>query len=1436
MADLGSAYGEVVIDATPARKGTQEAAAHVRVLEGVVVGVSATMTRAMLDVGAKIARGLASVVTSSVKMSAQMEAQLDSIGSVMGTTEAETQKLKATITDLGLDPTLKVTAEEAAAAIEMLGRNGLRVEEIIDGAAKATVLLANATGADFATAANIATDAMALWGIAAKDMEAAVSGIAAVVTNSKWSINDYALGLAQAGGVAAAVGVPFEEFGVVLAGIAPLFSSGSDAGTSFKTMLQRLEPQSDKARAKMQELGLITADGANQFFTATGALKSMEEISGVLAGALDGLSEQQRLAALSVIFGTDAMRAAVGIAEMGADGYRDLADAMAETDAADMAARRMGNLAGSIEILGGVVDTTKLKLGDFLSPATNEAVKVLTDLLVDLNEQFDAEKVERWANALAQGVKLFLGGAENEMEAMIQGRIDASRSLEDYIALLQDLASMQGEIDVVDVWATNVMPDALAKIDKGLIQTAGSFDEYMAAVRRARDEMDLHITAGNGSYEAMMLHYEAVKKLIAEEDRRAQLEGDAAMRAEQAALRRRQAAGATDKLTESTEQLTQAEQEAAAAQAELNARIAAYFVDALGNLDKQASLGEMILEQAEAAGLSAQAIGELMTATGEMSQVEIDAAMARLEMAQITGELNALLEAGALTEEQVAAALQDEWNARKGVINAVYDQNEAEQLAEEQARELEKAEEELKRRLEEVAQAVDQKNRAFSQSFMDATADATVNLNQELMAQAQAAGASATELALLGLATGQFTEEQVRAALQAAIMREKINQLAIAYANGEMTAQQMIAAARNTRAELEEDFTATFNAEGIDGVIEKTDEFLGKVEQAIAEEHGVKVTADTTEADTNMADLETRLRGMEEVEAVEIPLSADTTEAEESLRNLPEEATLAAADAATGIEEGMDRGLGAAKSKADEMGEAVSGSMQRMAEEAALNASEVPAAVTASMTEGQSAAASKLAVFGTIGKQIPAGLASGVLSGNGTLSGAVTTIVYNAIAAAQAAAVIRSPSHRMMEIGEQMIAGLVVGLEQSEQKAVQAVAVGVENAILTAQQLLGIGSPSRVFYEIGESIVSGLVAALEDGEDEVEDAMAALLGFADTFSSVGSAAASAFQRLVAPKLEAQLDEFDKVIEGEQLALAELLARRDARTIWDDQFLSDTHLKALRDGNVEMARQVEEIWNTQETMAQGAAELAEALGWDRTWVDDQEKLLEAYRDALARGDKETAALIASFQDIQQAHRDARSDLAEMLGLGETDVTDPEALARRYAQAQLQGDTEVMRQIEAILEAQEKRNEAEAEYEAQLERINKLQEAQANLQYLQQQLDMLNMLAEYGLDAREVLGDIQLGAGADPLALVDAMTATLDAIAGRVNAQIGSMMGYPLPTGGPDALSAALTGSMVQAGDNSSIQTITIYGGLHLEDVSDAKSLFEQLAGLGMGSSL
>mgnify|MGYP001224245741 CR=1 FL=1 len=122
-------------------------------------------------------------------------------------------------------------------------------------------------------------------------------------------------------------------------------------------------------------------------------------------------------------------------------------------------------------------------------------------------------------------------------------------------------------------------------------------------------------------------------------------------------------------------------------------------------------------------------------------------------------------------------------------------------------------------------------------------ADGLVNIeaaNKALYEQAKAAGASAGELALLGVATGQLTEEQAKAALKAAILMEKIKQLAASVVSGDISIGDAVGGLGDFGAQLNEG-AITGAAGGIEG--------LAQAAQAFATgEYEATMQADGTQA------------------------------------------------------------------------------------------------------------------------------------------------------------------------------------------------------------------------------------------------------------------------------------------------------------------------------------------------------------------------------------------------------------------------------------------------------------------------------------------------------------------------------------------------------------------------------------------------------------
>jgi TP901 family phage tail tape measure protein len=452
-------FVEISADLSGLRKGLGQAREEVSRFAAGVGKIGSTLTKSVTlpVVGAATAAGagITAFVADSVKSFAEFEKNLSGVRAVLGATEAEAKKLGDLAIKLGMDPRLVVTTAQAVQVMEELAKNGLTAQQILDGAARASIALANAAGVDFATAADVASTTMQLFNLRAQDMGRVVDMITGVANASRFSVDDFRLAIAQAGAMAASVGISIEDFATTIAALSTKFASGSDAGTSFKVFLQRLVPQSDKAKDAMKELGIITKDGRNQFFNAKGELRSMAEIAEVLRVSLSKLSDEQRIQALTTIFGTDAMRTAIGLMELGGEGFKKVRAEMEKTSAAENAAMRMKNLAGAMEILGGVIEGLKIKVGEAFAPAVLKVVQAFSDFLDANSERIQglfaslAEEAGRMAERIVSALETegprvisFLEGLVADLPNLIAGLADIGKTVAGVVMVIAGALAM----------------------------------------------------------------------------------------------------------------------------------------------------------------------------------------------------------------------------------------------------------------------------------------------------------------------------------------------------------------------------------------------------------------------------------------------------------------------------------------------------------------------------------------------------------------------------------------------------------------------------------------------------------------------------------------------------------------------------------------------------------------------------------------------------------------------------------------------------------------------------------------------------------------------------------------------------------------------------------------------------------------------------------
>ncbi|MEH7249168.1 phage tail tape measure protein [Neobacillus niacini] len=328
----------------------------------------------------------------TAKKAIDFESQMSSVKSVMSPDEVN--QFGKSLEDLAMKMgnETKFSAMEAALGIEELIKAGVTVTDIVGGGLEGALSLAVAGELELADAAEVASTALNAFKKDNLSVMDAADLLAGAANASATSVSEMKFSLAMVSAVASGVGLSFKDTTTALAAFANNGLKGSDAGTSLKTMLLNLSPSTDGAATAMAELGLMTEQGTSAFYDANGSIKSMADIAELLKTKLAHLTDEQRQMALKTMFGTDAIRAANILYKEGATGITNMADAMTKIKSADVAATKLDNVKGKIQLLKGTLETTAISLGNSLLPAIEKVVAKV-------------EKMTKWFNSLSDETK-----------------------------------------------------------------------------------------------------------------------------------------------------------------------------------------------------------------------------------------------------------------------------------------------------------------------------------------------------------------------------------------------------------------------------------------------------------------------------------------------------------------------------------------------------------------------------------------------------------------------------------------------------------------------------------------------------------------------------------------------------------------------------------------------------------------------------------------------------------------------------------------------------------------------------------------------------------------------------------------------------------------------------------------------------------------------
>lgn len=331
-----------------------------------------------------------------VGTTAKFEKEMDFVQAVTNASAEDMTKLSDAAIALGKNSVFGPI--ELSKAFVDLAKAGASVQDIIDGVGQASVNLATAADVPIPFAGENLINILNTFKLGAKDATSVADLLAGAANASSVELSDLVISMKYAGPVAQGLGISIEDVNTALTVLGKVGIKGSTAGTSLRAIMLRLGSDIPKVTGTLKELGIITEDGKNQFFDAAGNAKSLDQVFQILQDHTKGLTSQEKTLALSNIFGQRAIPAALELMSQGEAGFASLNDEINRTTAADVAAKRMDNLSGSVRKLKATIESIKTEVGGPFQTMLKGWVDGLRNLLI-------------WFDNLPGPIKTLLVGA-----------------------------------------------------------------------------------------------------------------------------------------------------------------------------------------------------------------------------------------------------------------------------------------------------------------------------------------------------------------------------------------------------------------------------------------------------------------------------------------------------------------------------------------------------------------------------------------------------------------------------------------------------------------------------------------------------------------------------------------------------------------------------------------------------------------------------------------------------------------------------------------------------------------------------------------------------------------------------------------------------------------------------------------------------------------
>lgn len=320
-------------------------------------------------------------VADSVNTFGGFEAGMSQVKAISGATADEMVDLTAKAKEMGA--TTKFTATESAEAMNYMAMAGWKPKQMLNGIS-GIMALAAASGESLASTSDIVTDAITAFNMKAEDADRFSDVLAAASANANTNVAMLGESFKYVGPVAGAMNYTIEDTALALGLMANAGVKSSMGGTALRRSISSLAAPTAKVAETMDKYGISLTDQEENAKSLSGVIENLRE-------SLGGLDKTEKTAAVSTLFGSEAMAGMLAIINASESDYDKLESAIRNSTGAavEMQNTMLDNMQGSFVLMTSAIDATKSELGERLAPYLESFAEWTTEIMPDATEVID---------------------------------------------------------------------------------------------------------------------------------------------------------------------------------------------------------------------------------------------------------------------------------------------------------------------------------------------------------------------------------------------------------------------------------------------------------------------------------------------------------------------------------------------------------------------------------------------------------------------------------------------------------------------------------------------------------------------------------------------------------------------------------------------------------------------------------------------------------------------------------------------------------------------------------------------------------------------------------------------------------------------------------------------------------------------------------------